>query len=173
MLSLDRQTCVSCAQSTEVFRPAEIAILEEVLQKSYTPEDVESTGLPQDGYLIYEEKHGEDLVGFIIFGKTPLTHANWDIYWVAVNKEMQGQGIGKRLLNRVETYILDKDGFAGIRLETSSRQEYNATRSFYLRAGFKEVGRIDDFYALGDDLVTFHKKVEPKIMGMFQVEEMH
>jgi ribosomal protein S18 acetylase RimI-like enzyme len=138
-------------------------VLIEVLEKCYTFADANLDTLPADGYFIYEEKINDELCGFVVFGKTPLTQSNWDIYWVVVDKKYQGKGIGSRLIRAVEAYILEKDGFATMRLETSSRKEYVGTRIFYVKNGFKESGRIPGFYALGDDLVTFYKKVEPEM----------
>lgn len=163
MLSLNLQTCMSVAQSTGVFHPDEIRVLTEVLEKCYTFHEADIHTLPADGYFIYEEKNNDELCGFVIFGKTPMTQSNWDIYWVAVDKKYQGKGIGSRLVKKVEEYILEKEGFATMRLETSSRKEYVGTRIFYIKNGFKESGRIPGFYALGDDLVTFYKKVEPEM----------
>ena len=163
MLSLKLQTRVNVAESTGVFYSAEMKVLIEVLEKSYAFSDANLDTLPADGYFIYEEKNNDELCGFVIFAKTPLTQSNWDIYWVVVDKKYQGKGIGSRLIRAVEAYILEKDGFATMRLETSSRKEYVGTRIFYVKNGFKESGRIPGFYALGDDLVTFYKKVEPEM----------
>ena len=163
MLSLNRQTRVNAAESTGVFYSSEMKVLIEVLEKCYTFSDVSPDTLPPDGYFIHEEKVNNDLCGFVIFGKTPLTQSNWDIYWVVVDKKYQGKGIGSRLIRAVEAYILEEEGFATMRLETSSRKEYMGTRIFYIKNGFTEAGRIPDFYASGDDLVIFYKKVEPEM----------
>ena len=106
----------------------------------------------------------------MIFGKTPLTGSTWDVYWIVVDKDLQGQGVGKKLIGRVEQYLRDKDGFATIRLETSSRKEYWGARKFYVKLGFKESGRIPDFYAVGDGLVTFYKKVEMRFNQIIDSE---
>ncbi|MCB9570314.1 MAG: N-acetyltransferase, partial [Myxococcales bacterium] len=46
-----------------------------------------------------------------------------------------------------------------IRVETSSQDEYTAATRFYRRQGFEERGRIPDFYRIGEDLLTFVKRV--------------
>jgi len=63
MLSLDRQTCLFCAQSTGVFHPEEITVLEEVLSKCYYFDQLGDCPLPDDGYYLYEEKLGDELAG--------------------------------------------------------------------------------------------------------------
>ena len=163
MLSLSRQTCLIAAESTGVFHPSEIKVLTEVLEKCYRFSEVNINTLPADGYFIHEDKNNDELQGFVVFGKTPLTQSNWDIYWVVVDKKYQGKGVGSRLVKKVEEYILEEEGFATMRLETSSRKEYVGTRIFYIKNGFKEAGRIPGFYASGDDLVIFYKRVEPEM----------
>jgi len=99
------------------------------------------------------------VVGFVIFGRIPLTVDGWDIYWLAVDKAYQGKGIGKKLLKDVEEHILKEDPQANIRVETSTLKEYAHARNLYYKAGFQEVGRIKDFYASGDDVIIFYKQI--------------
>jgi ribosomal protein S18 acetylase RimI-like enzyme len=47
-----------------------------------------------------------------------------------------------------------------VRIETSQLDEYEAARSFYARLGYREVGRIRDFYRRGDDLVTLARRLD-------------
>ena len=147
------------AQGTEAFSPQEISVLEEILTAGKIAGIDTDWGEQIPDYIIFEEKHKGLLTGYVIFGKTPMTAHGWDLYWIVVDKAFQGKGVGSTLLKKVELYLSRKYGFAHLRLETSSRHEYSATRSFYLKNGFKEVGRIDDFYSTGDDLLTFHKKI--------------
>jgi hypothetical protein len=46
--------------------------------------------------------------------------------------------------------------------ETSSRANYQATRRFYERRGYREVARVADFYAPADDRVIYAKRLTPK-----------
>ena len=43
--------------------------------------------------------------------------------------------------------------------ETSSTERYAPTRSFYVRAGFREVASIADFYRAGDGKVIYEKRL--------------
>jgi ribosomal protein S18 acetylase RimI-like enzyme len=40
-------------------------------------------------------------------------------------------------------------------VETASKPSYAATRAFYERIGYREVARVPDFYAVGDDKVVY------------------
>ncbi len=163
MVNLKQQLCLCAAHSAGIFLPCEIKVLEELLSRAVNIGSGEPFAGGAADYFIYEEKCADSVAGFVIFGKTPMTHSSWDIYWLAVHKDYQRRGVGTRLIQRVEDCLRDDEGFATIRLETSSRKEYSGTRLFYAKAGFKETGRIPDFYASGDDLVIFYKKVESEI----------
>jgi hypothetical protein len=59
-------------------------------------------------------------------------------------------------MERVE-HVMRSAGARMCVIETSSRDDYSATRHFYLACGYDEVARIADFYDEGDDRVTYAK----------------
>jgi ribosomal protein S18 acetylase RimI-like enzyme len=129
-------------RATGVFREDEILVGLEVLDSSFTHPEQDYTAVgafTPDG----------DLLGFTVHGPTPCTLGTWDLYWIAVSPEAQGMGIGSVLLKEVEGRLLV--------IETSSRPEYDPTRAFYLKRGYREVARVPDFYEAGDDRVIYTK----------------
>ena len=44
-------------------------------------------------------------------------------------------------------------------IETSSLPHYHLTRKFYLKHGYEEAAVLKDFYADGDDLVVFRRRI--------------
>jgi len=50
-------------------------------------------------------------------------------------------------------------GGKGIYIETSSLPKYEPTRAFYLKNGYPEKARFEDFYDTGDDKVVYVKKM--------------
>lgn len=186
----DRNRALELAQCTAVFRPAELAVLEEVvddylrapgefgyhalaleLTSSTATETVEAAPTSEESEeaeatealqqtVSSEERARSELVGFIIYGPTPLTLHTWDIYWVVVGKEYQGRGLGSRLLEAAEMRIRAQRGEV-IRVETSSSPGYAQTRRFYEKHSYQCAGVIPDFYAPGDDLVIYYKRLEP------------
>lgn len=145
-----KKRCIEIAQNVGVFKKGELKILEEVLEDCFYKEN----------YNILYENWGNKIAGFIIFGRTPLTEFSWDIYWLVVDKEYQGKGIGKRLIKRAEEVLLKEKGKAIIRIETSSQKQYTHARGLYKIMGFIEAGRIPNFYSPGDDLLIFYKEVK-------------
>ncbi len=140
------------AQGTGFFRDVEIEVLKEVIE--------DHRKAPGKDYNFFQEIDGADLAGFIIFGRTPLTDFGWDIYWIAVGKDFQGRGIGKKLLKRAEDFILKKDRKAILRIETSGKKEYDTTQYFYKKTGFIEAGIIPDYYSDGDSMVNYYKTIK-------------
>jgi ribosomal protein S18 acetylase RimI-like enzyme len=96
------------------------------------------------------------VTGYVCYGPTPATEGTYDLYWIAVAPQIQGQGIGRDLLNYVETAVQMKHGHLII-IETSSQEKYWPTRNFYLRNGYTIAAQIKDFYRPGDDRVIFVK----------------
>lgn len=146
-----KELYLKIAERTSAFNPAEIEILNEVLTDHFDN--------PKTTYILFEEKDNDKLIGFAIFGRSPMTKFSWDIYWMVVDKEFQRKGIGKKLQRSIEAHVLSRDKKANLIVETSSKPEYNATRSFYKNSGFKEMGQIPDFYKEDDSLVVFYKSL--------------
>ena len=46
-------------------------------------------------------------------------------------------------------------------LETSSRPDYDRTRQFYVRQGYTCCAKVPDFYAEGDHMEIYTKRLQP------------
>jgi ribosomal protein S18 acetylase RimI-like enzyme len=136
--------------ATAAFTDDEVAIALELL------ETVLNDPLQQD-YEVAVADIGDHVAGYVLFGPVPLTEGNYDLYWIAVNPNSQGSGIGRRLMKHVEEQVRQRGGRL-LCLETSSQGGYLRTRSFYEQAGYIEESRIRDFYKPGDDRLTYVKR---------------
>jgi ribosomal protein S18 acetylase RimI-like enzyme len=150
MTQADKTALMALLRDTPEFEPAEVPVAEEVVDASLAA--------PGQDYYSYAAEEGGKLLGFITFGSTPLTQSTWDIYWMAVARSARGQGVGGALLRRAEEAI-QKAGGHLILIETSSKPNYLNTRRFYRKQGYRQIGRVQDFYAPGDHLVNFEKRV--------------
>ncbi|MCX5643768.1 MAG: GNAT family N-acetyltransferase [Phycisphaerae bacterium] len=103
-------------------------------------------------------------VGWVCWGPAPCTLGTFDIYWLGVASNAQGQGIGRALTNFAEQAIAERGGRLFV-VETSSRETYTPTRRFYEALGYREAGRIPDFYGPGDDRVIFLKAAKDSSTG--------
>ncbi|HXZ95323.1 MAG TPA: GNAT family N-acetyltransferase [Dehalococcoidia bacterium] len=111
------------------------------------------------GYHILVAEVDSNVTGYICYGPAPLTEGTWDVYWVAVARERQGQGIGGALMKSAEKDIVRAKGRLSI-IETSSTPAYEKTRHFHLSQGYEIVARIPDFYAPGDDKLILQKRLK-------------
>jgi GNAT superfamily N-acetyltransferase len=139
-------------RNTPEFKPVEVEVAEELID-GYLEDPVES------GYYILIAESDSVLSGYICYGPTPMTEGTWDIYWMAVEHNTQGKGIGGNLLKAAETKIQDAKGYLSV-IETSSVPSYEKTRRFYLGQGYAIVADIPDFYAPGDGKVLFTKTLK-------------
>ena len=149
-------------------RPADRAPLEAILRRTGVFADVEVTvamelidavlsNPNQRDYVIFTaEGASEEVQGYYCIGPTPMTAGTWDLYWIAVDPEASGAGVGKTLLRHSEEYAVAK-GCTLMIAETSSKPSYDGTNRFYLHNGYRELSRIRDYYRKGDDLVVYGK----------------
>ena len=151
MNSRDKSAIMRILRSTPEFNPTEVAMAEEVVD-SYVRDPLGA------GYHVLVAEVAPSIVGYVCYGPTPMTDGTWDIYWLAVAPEEQGQGIGAALLSSAEAGIREAQGRLAI-IETSSRPQYEKTRRFHRRQGYEVVGHIPDFYAPGDGKLIFRKKL--------------
>jgi ribosomal protein S18 acetylase RimI-like enzyme len=147
----DKPRLIEILRDTPEFKPFEVEVAEELID-SYLSDPSGS------GYHILVADVNSNLAGYICYGSTPLTEGTWDIYWVAVARERQGQGIGSALMKSAEKEIVRARGRLAI-IETSSTPAYEKTRRFHASQGYEIVARIPDFYAPGDDKLVLQKRL--------------
>ena len=142
----DRERIMALLRDTGFFRPSEVVVAQEVL-------DDFLTGREPD-YLSATELLDGTPVGWISYGPIPGSVGSYDIYWIAVDRQVQGKGIGRRLLAAAEADIRQRGGSRAV-IETAGQALYGGTRSFYLKAGYTEAARLTDYYDVGDDKVVY------------------
>ncbi|MGH9258331.1 MAG: GNAT family N-acetyltransferase [Acidimicrobiales bacterium] len=134
-------------RATGLFREEEVATAVELLEESLAgDEDYRFLGAFDD----------DRLIGYACWGPTPGTQGTHDLYWIVVDRERQGSGVGTQLLRDVESR-LTAHGARLVIVETSSRGDYAATRAFYEARGYTRTATIPGYYAPGDDLVIYAK----------------
>lgn len=136
--------------ATGSFTDAEVTIALELLETV-----INDPG--QQDYEVAVADIGDHVAGYVLFGPVPLTEGNYDLYWIAVDPNSQGSGIGRRLMKHVEEQVRLRGGRL-LCLETSSQGGYLRTRKFYEQAGYVEESCIRDFYKPGDDRLTYVKR---------------
>ncbi len=98
----------------------------------------------------------DEPVGFCYTVPEQLAEGAWNMLAIAVLPVCQGSGAG-RLLTRALEARLRESGQRIVLADTSGTDEFKRTRAFYRGNGYEEEARIRDFWAEGDDKVTFRK----------------
>jgi acetoin utilization deacetylase AcuC-like enzyme/GNAT superfamily N-acetyltransferase len=136
---------------TGFFSQEEIDVAEELAQERLAREAA-------SGYhFVMAEQYGR-LVGYACYGQISCTVGSYDLYWIAVHPDIQGKGLGQRLLNETERRIRDAGG-SRIYVDTSQRLQYASTRAFYENAGYRLDAVLTEFYAPGDNKVIYCKSL--------------
>jgi GNAT superfamily N-acetyltransferase len=145
----DPEAIFRLTESCKLFYPEETAVARELAEERL------ARG-PSSGYeFLFAETDGI-VTGYTCFGPIPLTQGRFDLYWIAVQKDLQETGIGRRLLQLTEVRIQEMEG-RRIYVETSSRKIYEPTHRFYLSCGYHQEAILTDFYAPGDDKIIYMK----------------
>jgi GNAT superfamily N-acetyltransferase len=135
--------------STGFFSAAEVVIAVELV------EDRLAFGDPSGYFFVFAEEAGRAL-GYTCYGPIAGTAESYDLYWIAIHRDHQSRGLGRVLMSETERMIRSAGG-RRIYAETSGRPQYEPTRVFYERLGFRRETRLKDFYAPGDDKVFYVK----------------
>ena len=140
------------ARKTKVFTKDELTCLAEDIRDS----------LDGSGDYTYALMEPEDTVaGFINFGPAPITKGSWFIYWIAVDPDRQGEGIGQKLLKYAESVIKKKKGRL-VYIETSSSATFKPARKAYEKAKYEEAAYLKNYYKAGDGKHIYVKAVRAK-----------
>ncbi len=114
-------------------------------------------GDPEYSLLAADAGPGCPLLGYACFGRSPFTRSSYDLYWIAVDPAAQRRGVGQALLAGVETGVQSGGGTL-LLVDTAGKPGYDRTRGFYADAGYAVEARIRDYYAPGDDRITYAKR---------------
>lgn len=145
----DRDAVRQIVEATGFFRPDEVHVAVELVDETLTK------GEAAGYYFIFVEVDGK-VAGYACYGPIACTLGSYDLYWIAVGTNYQGQGLGQILLREAERQIMERGG-RHIYIETSGRPQYTPTRAFYERCGYEVVAVLPEFYDREDDKVVWRK----------------
>jgi ribosomal protein S18 acetylase RimI-like enzyme len=134
-----------------VFHEAEIDVALEVL-------DAYLYRLNQQDYQVFTAKRGGAVAGYVCFGRNTMTDGTFELYWIAVDPAQHRHGVGRSLMTLAE-YEIARQGGRLICVETSSREDYHATRRFYHDIQYRQAAVVADYYAAGDSKIILTKKI--------------
>ena len=148
-MAADPHAISRIVQSSGFFSTEEIAIARELAEEK----------LDQGNASSYQFLFAEDedrVLGYTCFGLIPATSGSYDLYWIAVDEQSRGIGLGKDLMKKTQKIIYNLGG-RRIYVETSSRNQYQPTHSFYESCGYQKEAFLKDFYAPDDSKIIYVK----------------
>jgi ribosomal protein S18 acetylase RimI-like enzyme len=148
----DALTALLAPKTGSPFRPEEESCAIELLAAVLDPPE----GNTYEARVLVDE--GDRPLAYACFGRTPMTDASYDLYWLVTDGAHRGRGLGQRLLGELEGELRGRRART-VRIETSSLEGQGGALRFYEKAGYTMVGRIADFYRPGDDLLTLAKRL--------------
>jgi predicted N-acetyltransferase YhbS len=116
MTQKDKSSIMQILRSIPEFKACEVDVAEEVI-------DAYLSYPCRSGYHVLVAELDSAIAGYMCFGPTPMTEGTWDLYWMAVTPDRQGQGIGNALMESAEGEIKKLAGRLAI-IETSSTPAY-------------------------------------------------
>lgn len=111
-----------------------------------------------DYQVLVADKGDQQIVGYICYGPTPMTEGTYDLYWIASDPKVRGQGVGAALVSAMEGELRRRSARL-VRVETSAMEAYGPTRGFYQAMKYAEESRFRDFYKPGEDLIVLAKRI--------------
>lgn len=146
-LNFEKDLIITLIYSIEEFSHEEKKLSADVIRDAQTDSDYQI-------FVATDDNNKNVPIGFICFGKIPLTKNAFDLYWVAVEKSRRRRGVAHSLHEKAIEEIKKQNGKI-IRVETSSSKKNKDARSFYETLNYDRVSKILDFYDSNDDLVTY------------------
>jgi ribosomal protein S18 acetylase RimI-like enzyme len=150
IVTKDREPLAALIRRIETFSQEEIQCAIELVDLALTPNNPDYT-------LLVADRDGS-IVGYVCYGATPMTEGTFDLYWIASDPAVRGQGIGASLIAGMEGDLRRRNARV-IRVETSATEAYGPTRGFYASMKYTEEARFRDFYKVGDDLIVLAKRL--------------
>lgn len=134
-------------EDTEMFPPD---MLDEMIAGFFSEEGSDEIWLTHDN-------DGAKAIGYC--RPEEMTDRTWNLLLIAVHPDNQGEGIGAALMSHIEEHLA-AEGQRVLIVETSGTDALARTREFYRLCQYDQESRIRDFYADGDDKITFRKALQ-------------
>jgi ribosomal protein S18 acetylase RimI-like enzyme len=149
VVAADREQVRDLVASSRFFSEHEIDVAAELVEERL------SKGLKSGYHFLFAEDRGH-LLGYTCYGPIACTKGRFDLYWIIVQPQLRGMGLGRRLLTETEI-LIRRQGGERIYVETSSREQYSPTRGFYVSCGYELCAALKGFYSEGDDKMIYMK----------------
>ena len=101
--------------------------------------------------IFFGYKQRDEILGYVTLKPFFPGHKHCEIYWLAVKRKCQGQGIGSKLMTFIENYA-KTEGFRKMCLYTG--EEMNLTQKFYKKIGYELINKFKGYYGYTEGNTT-------------------
>ncbi len=142
------------AVATHMFTAEEVGFLDDMVNGALD-------GSLEGHRWLVAEVDDDTVVGAAQYAPEPFADRMWNLYFIAVDPNHQGTGIGSAMMDSVESELTGRgvEDARTLVVETSSTDRYARTREFYAGIGYAEEARIREFYGPDDHKVVFWKSM--------------
>ena len=141
----DTAALLALASEAIGFSPEELEELKASLNDYFSGENGDHFWLTDDD---------DGLVAAAYCAPERMTNGTWNLLFLAVHPEHQGQGRGTARVRHVEETLAAR-GAHLLLVETLA--SFERTRAFYLKCGYGQEACIRDFYEAGADKIVYRK----------------
>ena len=114
------------------------------------------TNLEEGHRWIVAVSEAEEILGAAYFAPEPIAFKLWNTYFLAVNKNSQGKGIGRQIMIWIEN-LAHQEEIRTLMVETSSMESFAQARGFYQSLGYTREAEIRNYYGINDNKVIYLK----------------
>lgn len=151
--SVDREAILEVVVTAGMFTPDDVDVVDDLLR-----DHLDAAGHDDHRCLVVED---DGSVTAVVYAEErPAADRVWELTMLGVRPERQGRGDGTALLGAIER-DLSASGVRLLVVETSATAQYDSARRFYTARGYEQVATVQDYWADGDDLVVFRKRLTP------------
>ncbi|MBI3791940.1 MAG: GNAT family N-acetyltransferase [Gemmatimonadetes bacterium] len=149
----DRAALAALVAATGQFNDDELAVALQLFDEAFALGGGEGRDPSVYAFVAARDAKGA-LAGYACWGFTPETRGTCDLYWLAVHPDAQGLGAGTALMGAVHVAMRAHGARLSV-VEASGRPDAEPARRFYERQGYVVAACVRDFYAPGDDRVSY------------------
>lgn len=143
----DQSALMDVTRATGIFDAGELEFFDDMITKSFNGD------MPGHDWLVLDD-HG--IIGVAYYAPEVMADNVWNLWFLGVHPDHQGQGHGGKLLRAVEGAVRDHAARL-LLIETSGVDAFALTRKFYVKNGYEEEARIREYYEAGHDKIVFRK----------------
>lgn len=125
-------------------------MLDDMMRPFFDDDEDTSFWLVADG--------GAAAIGVLYCVPEEMADGAWNVKAIGVDPARHRTGAGRALMNGVEARLRQQNQRLVV-VETSSAPEQDGACAFYRALGYREQGRLSDFWSEGEDKIIFTKRL--------------